>query len=128
MCVRLPLKQNFSAHTESTHITSQNFIKILSNDPIKLIVNIMHQTNFPSQLDVFKKSIISHPFLMHFTPIIVSTKSLPPRPYHPVQWRCGGPSLGGGGGEEVCQWIPRNFFSSAQFQRKRIKAWSSFNL
>jgi hypothetical protein len=93
MRVRLPLKQNFSAHTESTHITSQNLIKILSNDPIKLIVNIMHQTNFSSQLDVFIKSIISHPFLMHFTPIIVSTKSLPPRPVA-LWW----PKFVGGGG------------------------------
>ncbi len=45
------------------------------------MVNVMQQINFPSQLNVFIKSIISHPFLKHFNEMILSTKH-----YHPVTW------------------------------------------
>jgi hypothetical protein len=41
----------------------------------------MQQINFSSQLNVFIKLIISHPFLKHFNEMIVSTKY-----YHPVTW------------------------------------------
>ncbi len=82
----------------------------------------MQQVNFPFQLNVFIKSIISHPFLKHFKEMIVSTKY-----YHPVTWsdavtvvgQVWGVHGGRGRGEEGnLPMIPRNFISSAQFQRK----------
>jgi hypothetical protein len=70
------------------------------------MVNVMQQINFPSQLNVFIKSIISHPFLKHFKEMIVSTKY-----YHPVTWSEAvtevGQVWGVGGGEgerkEICR-------------------------
>jgi hypothetical protein len=70
------------------------------------MVNVMQQVNFPSQLNVFIKSIISQPFLKHFNEMIVSTKY-----YHPVTWSEAvtvvGQVWGVGGGEgerkEICR-------------------------
>ncbi len=66
----------------------------------------LHQINFLLSLS---KALVA---------IIVSSKSLPP-PLN--KW-------GDRFGKLSCRRMPRNFFSSSQFQRKWKLAWSSFNL
>jgi hypothetical protein len=73
-----------------------------------------------SNLNVFIKSIISHPFLKHCHRNnsiykILNTPPPPPQTNRGTGWG----SSPGGGGEEICRRMPRTFFSSSQFQRKR---------
>ncbi len=94
---------------EYNDVTSQNCIKMLSIEiiPLKSRVNgfwIINIQEFIFQYRVFTKSIISHPFLNHFH----RNNSI-----HKIST----PSYRGK--EEICRLMPRNFFSSAQFQRKR---------
>ncbi len=110
-CDTVPFKQNITAHCtqEYNDVTSQNFIKILSIEiiPLKGRVNGLLKINiqeFIFEYRVFTKSIISHPFLNHFH----RNNSI---------YKISTPSYRGK--EEICRWMPRNFFSLAQFQRKR---------
>ncbi len=110
-------KQKILWHCPSKHqctkeyndVTSQNFIKILSIEiiPLKSRVRGFLKINiqeFIFQYRVFTKSIISHPFLNHFH----RNNSI---------YKISTPSFRGK--EEICRRMPDNFFSSAQFQRKR---------
>ncbi len=104
-----PFEAKHQCTQEYNDVTSQNFIKILSIEiiPLKSRVNGFLKINiqeFIFQYRAFTKSIISHPFLNHFH----RNNSI---------YKISTPS--NRGKEEICRRMPRNFFSSAQFQRKR---------
>ncbi len=101
MIVKEGLKQNISAHKNAL-ITSQRFWDY----PFKSRVNGFLKINiqeFIFHYRVFTKSIISHPYLKYFylnNSIYKITHSY-------------------GMKQEICRRMPRNSFSSTQFQRKR---------
>ena len=106
--VTLSHKSKMSAHTRMhwCHFTKL-YILSLETIPLKSRVNGFLKRNiqeFIFQYRVFTKSIISHPFLNHFH----RNNSI---------YKISTPSYRGK--EEICRRMPCNFFSSAQFQRKR---------
>ena len=102
-----PFKAKHQRTQECTDVTSQNFIKILSLEtiPLKSKVN-----EFLKRNTVYKKLYFNIEFSQN---------------YHPFQeyfhrnnsiYKITSPSYGVK--EEICRRMPRNFYSSTQFQRK----------